>query len=137
MILSIIFFCLPHAVADPLPSTPNEFQGLKVVCMYKVPRSQELAGKPGVAIVLQKNTPFYVGNLYYVLHIGKSKFYLQRFDDPTNRHYTFLLTLDEWRSLKSGEPMTLTWGEGEGGDIPLKPFAYLEKRQINRCPQGF
>lgn len=70
-----------------------------------------------IHVNLSSDEPFRVGGNEYWLTIGESSFFLSLQDlKPTGYHLAFLLSPEEYNSLRDGDPMYLTYGEYMKGD---------------------
>lgn len=95
------------------------------------------SGKPRIRIELFNPEGFYVGGLSWCLQIGKLEGILEGDTStialPRDGTRIFVLTLEDWKRLKNGDPLRLTWGclqPPEGTTI--KPFAYLNKKMLRK-----
>lgn len=75
---------------------------------------------------------FYVGGLYYCLRIGRFTA-SPAGGSSDNRKLFFLVSSKEWKELKNGDPLWLTWGcrQPEAYES-IKPFAQLNKKMLGK-----
>ena len=109
-----------------------DVKGVRLKSIRRVQKSAALNGRPGVEIVLHNPEGFYIGGLDWVLHIGEYQFHpLGGEYGPHTRTYT--LTMKQWKKLKDGDPLNLTWGGfGRRENVPPTRFALLNKKMIKR-----
>ena len=75
-----------------------------------------------------KGVPYYIGGLYFCLRIGGLPGI--REDLPSDG-IRFIVPMREWKRLKGGEPMWLTWGEPAAYE-KITPFARLDKKMLKK-----
>jgi hypothetical protein len=103
----------------------------------------------GIEIELTNHNPngFYVGALYWCLQIGKlpgvgaggfphytaEGQLLLSYANASPKTRLFGFSKDEWKKMKNGDPMRLTWGCGKTSDYEeIEPFAFLNKKILKK-----
>ena len=94
---------------------PTDISGTSVKSIRRIAKSRKLLDNPGVEIELFNPKGFYVGAMYWCLRIGKLQgiregggSYVRSYD--LHRRRIFVLSTQEWKKLKTGDPLWLTWG---------------------------
>jgi hypothetical protein len=83
-----------------------------------------------VEITMQSGAGFDVRDELVLLIIGDQQFTTSRSpDDGSLNQLTFILTLDEWNQLATGDPVTVQFGEDD--DNP-QSFGTLDKSLLNK-----
>jgi hypothetical protein len=130
----------------PCYAQSKENESITVKSIRQVSKSQTKK-EAGIEIELVTSDPkgFYIGGLYWCLQIGK----LPGAGEGGFPHYTsegkplvrlspnktrlFGFTKDDWKKLKNGDPMRLTWGCPKNSDYEaIKPFAFLNKKILKK-----
>ena len=122
---------------------------ITVKSIRQLPKVKERANKTFVLIELETSNPkgFYVGGLYWCLYIGN----LTGIGETTftgtevSRGGTrlFLVAEADWKKLKNGDPMVLTWGcsdrlertdaERKNNErMKASAFAFLNKKMLRK-----
>lgn len=98
----------------------------------------EFEKKPGVEFELVTDNPdgFYIGSLYWCLQIGNLKGIVEgRSNGQANGSRTifFVLAKKDWKKLKNGDPLRISWGCPTPSEYEKKkPFAYLNKKMLDK-----
>ncbi len=93
--------------------------------------------KPHIRIELFNPDGFYVGGLAWCLRIGKLPGVMEgdslTFEAPRVGTRLFIFTVEDWKKLKNGDPLWLTWGCPQPSEYTtVKPFAYLNKKMLTK-----
>ena len=111
---------------------PNDSTGASVSRISKG-KSADQQKRSMIEITVSSGmTAFYVGGLYYCLRIGKVTA-SPAGGSSDNRKLFFLVSSKEWKELKNGDPLWLTWGcrQPEAYES-IKPFAHLNKKMLGK-----
>jgi hypothetical protein len=112
---------------------PNDTAGVTVSRIRKVAKSPESKNKSAIEITLRRSESFYVGNWYYCLQIGKLRAAPGNVGSSGNHTLVFGVSTEDWKALKNGDPLWLTWGCRQSSVFAsLKPFAYLNKKLVGK-----
>ena len=112
---------------------PNDTAGVSVSRIRKTGKSAAKQNRSAIEITLSSGIgTFYVGGLYYCLQIGKVRASAAG-GSSDNRTLIFLVSSDEWKKLKNGDPLWLTWGCRQPAAYEsIKPFAQLNKKMLGK-----
>jgi hypothetical protein len=111
----------------------EDYSDAKVQSMRRVAKSPRSKNKPAVEVVVG-GVPYRIGGLYFCLQLGKIQGIPER-GLPSGQPpgIVFLIPEKDWRKLKGGEPMWLSWGCLQPSDYEkMKPFAYLNKKMLKK-----
>ena len=103
--------------AADLPSDAAADQNA-VTTMKWIPLSTAVGNQPAVEITLNSNRPFLPMGEILVLRIGQQEFDVSGFaNDGSTNQVTFVLTQEEFASLKQGDQISVQYGDGGNGRI--------------------
>ena len=111
----------------------RDYSDAKVQSMRRVAKSPQSKNKPAVKVVVE-GVRYYIGGLYFCLRIGQLQG-IREWCLPSGQPagIVFFIPLRDWRKLKGGEPMWLSWGCLQSSDYErLKPFGYLDKKMLKK-----
>jgi hypothetical protein len=114
---------------------PNDITGVISVSAVRKAKSADKQKRSVIEITVSSSmTAFYVGGLYYCLQIGKVTA-SPAGGSSDNRRLFFLVSSNEWKKLKDGDPLWLTWGcRTPEAYESIKPFAQLNKKILGKKP---
>lgn len=109
-----------------------------------VQRPQNNKKQTAIEIELRSADGFYVGGLYYCLSIGRLVGIPEEGMDPSNKTRLFYVSEAEWKKLRNGDVMFLSWGCGPREIITAEAsekakregFAFLNKRMLKRSKKN-
>jgi hypothetical protein len=112
---------------------PNDITGVISVSAVRKAKSADKQKRSVIEITVSSSmTAFYVGGLYYCLQIGKVTA-SPAGGSSDNRRLFFLVSSNEWKKLKDGDPLWLTWGcRTPEAYESIKPFAQLNKKILGK-----
>jgi len=113
------------------PQTPNDTTGVAVASIRRMGKSTAAKNDSLIEITLTRLGSFYVGDAYYCLQIGKLRLAPGNVGGIANNRLVFAISKDNWRRLKNGDALWLTWGCRQPSAYEsMKPFAYLNKKTL-------
>jgi hypothetical protein len=124
---------LPLLLISPGYGQSRDHSKAKVQSMRRVAKVPQLKNKPAVEIVVG-GVPYYIGGLYFCLQIGQLQG-IREWGMPSGQPpgIVFFVPMEDWRKLKGGEPMWLSWGCREPSVFEkLEPFANLDKKVLKK-----
>lgn len=104
----------PDLTEGPRPSSAPD--GIRAV--RQVESAPALGGQPAVEIEVYSGQGFPVRNEIPVLRIGSQEFRLSRYPATGDtRSLIFILTLAEFARTRTGDPVTLYYGQAGAGQV--------------------
>jgi hypothetical protein len=95
--------------------------------IMRIEKWERFGNKP--AIEIEVLGPARIGAMYNCLRIGKLKGIHESMSEKETT--SFHLTLEDWKKLKTGNPIWFTWGcMYEDLYEKIKPLAYLDKKSL-------
>ena len=95
--------------------------------------------KPRIRVEVFNPEGIRIGGLAWCLKIGKLPGIMEgdtstlTLESPGGPRLIFVLTVEDWKKLKNGDPLWLTWGCHQPSEYAeKKPFAYLNKKMLTR-----
>ena len=132
-IISLLLF-------SPTYAQIRDSGNVAVKSIRRVAKARSFNNKPVIEIELVWS--FYTGGLYYCLRSGKLQGIPEGgtleggepshdpFSPPTR---VFVLTEQDWKRLRNGDPLWLSWGcLPPSGYEAMEPFAYLNKKVLSK-----
>jgi hypothetical protein len=124
---------LPPLLISPAYGQVRDYSNAKVKSIRRAAKSERLSDKPAVVIEVA-GAPHYIGGLYICLQIGQLQGIPEgglRSGQPVG--ISFVVPMRDWKRLKGGEPMWLSWGCLQPSTYErMKPFAYLDKKMLRK-----
>ena len=124
---------LPLLLISPGYGQSRDYSKAKIQSMRRVAKSPESKNKPAVKVIVE-SVPYYIGGLYFCLQIGQLQG-IREWGLPSGQPpgIVFYIPVEDWRKLKGGEPMWLSWGCWQPSLYEkLKPFGYLDKKMLKK-----
>jgi hypothetical protein len=114
----------------------HDLSMLTVSRIRRVTKSKRYPNKPAIEVTLSNLRGFYVGGLYWCLRIGRLPGVPEGGgSDEGARGNTraFVLTMQEWKKLRDGDPLWLSWGCRQASAYEgMPPFANLNKKMLRK-----
>lgn len=124
---------LPLLLISPAYGQTRDYSKAEVQSIRRVAESPRARDKPAVEIVVG-GVNYYIGGLYFCLRIGRLQG-IPEWGLPSGQPpgIVFIIPEENWRKLKGGEPMWLSWGCLQPSEYEkMKPFAYVDKKMLKK-----
>ena len=124
---------LPLLLISPVYGQTRDYSKAKVQSIRRAAKSPRAKNKPAVEVVVG-NVHYSVGGLYFCLRVGRLRG-IPEWGLPSGQPpgIVFIIPWEDWRRLKGGEPMWLSWGCQEPAAYEkMKPFAHLDKKMLKK-----